>query len=88
MKRGRRRIVITPHFKARWRERIGHESEAAMKRTLHTALLEKSALKHRYHYFTVEIRGRQAVFSVDAAGFYVFVTLLAVGMKVEGVDVG
>lgn len=87
MRKGRRRIIITPHFRARWRERIGDESEAAMKRTLHAALLEKAALKHRYHYFTVEIRGRQAVFSVDAYG-YVFVTVLAVGMKVEGVGAG
>lgn len=86
MRQGKRKIHLTPHFRKRWRERIGEDTEATMRRVLHAALLEKSALRHRYHYFTLDVRGRRAVFSVDMTGFYVFVTILQVGMKVEGVS--
>ena len=78
--------MLTPHFKQRWRERIGEDSEGIMRRVLQSALLEKTALHHRFHYFSVDIRGRRAVFAVDMTGEYSFVTLLAKGMRVEGVD--
>lgn len=86
MKQGRRRIVLTPHFKQRWRERIGEDGEGVMRRVLQSALLEKVSLHHRFHYFSVDIRGRRAVFAVDLTGSYGFVTVLGRGMKVEGVD--
>ena len=91
MKQGRRKIILTPHFKQRWRERINDnteikDKEGTMRRVLHAALLEKTALHHRQHYFTVDIRGRKAVFSVDMTGEYCFVTILGKGMKVEGID--
>ena len=85
MEAGRRKIHLTPHFRKRWRERIGEDTEATMRRVLHAALLEKSAIGHRYHYFTLDVRGRRAVFSVDMTGFYCFVTVLQVGMRAKGV---
>lgn len=51
MKQGKRKILLRPHFKQRWHERINSgtdykDSDNTMRRVLHSALLEKAATHH------------------------------------------
>ena len=76
MKKGKRRIILRPHFIKRWRQRIGPRNEQEIKKRLEAALKNKTIYGFMRDTFIVEIEGRRAVCIIDGTGVWVFLTLL------------
>ena len=76
MKRGKRRVILKPHFIKRWCQRIGCDKPGVIKNRLHSALVNKPIRRLMGDKFEVEVQGRRAVCVIDATGSWVFLTVL------------
>ena len=76
MKRGKRRVILRPHFITRWRQRIGCDKPGVIKNRLRSALVNKPIRRLMGDKFEVEVQGRRAVCVIDPTGAWVFLTVL------------
>lgn len=87
MKKSKRRIVLMPHFRKRWREAIGPDSDGVIKNRLRSALVNKT-IWGTDGAFAVEIDGCKAICTIDPTLEWAFLTLLRPGMDLKGDEVG
>jgi hypothetical protein len=76
-----------PHFRQRWHDTIGPDSDAKIKSRLKSALVNKTIWGTR-GAFAVEIDGCKAVCVIEPTLQWAFITLLRPGMELKDGEVG
>lgn len=82
MKKSKPRVIIMPHFRKRWHDTIGPDTDGIIKNRLRSALMNKTIWGTR-GAFAVEIDGCKAVCVIDPTLSWAFITLLREGMELK-----
>ena len=82
--RGKPRVIIMPHFRKRWHDTIGPDSDGRIKARLKSALMNK-IIWGTMGAFAVDVDGCKAICVIDPTLCWSFITLLRPGMELKEV---